>query len=171
MTTTAGKKESEPGGPALPGRGPGTKVVNRMLSRNQSRQLTVRVAMRGIMVATLTSVLLGGVVMWLVDPKSFPSVGMGMWFALQTVTTVGYGDVVPHTSLGRLFAVLIMLQGIAFVSIVTATITSSFVVQARKQQDAGDEDTGSKHLEGLQDSINEVIARLERIEAGLKQDD
>ena len=74
VTTAAGKKESEPGGAPLPGRGPGTRLVNRMLSRNQRRPLTVRLAMRGIMVATITSVLVGGVVvLGSLIPRAFPA--------------------------------------------------------------------------------------------------
>ena len=52
-----------------------------------------------------------------------------MWFALQTVTTVGYGDVTPGRS-RQLVAALIMLEGIAFLAIVTAAITSTFVARA-----------------------------------------
>ncbi len=51
-----------------------------------------------------------------------------MWWAVQTVTTVGYGDVVP-TRRGRLIATLIMLTGIAFISLITASVTATLVEQ------------------------------------------
>ena len=50
---------------------------------------------------------------------------------MQTVTTVGYGDVTPTTKIGRIIAVFVMLEGIALLSIVTAAVTSTFVERAR----------------------------------------
>ena len=46
-----------------------------------------------------------------------------MWWAMQTVTTVGYGDVTPRHTSGRIVAVFVMLEGIAFLTIVIAAIT------------------------------------------------
>jgi voltage-gated potassium channel len=72
-----------------------------------------------------------------------------MWWALQTVTTVGYGDVVPASDAGRALASFLLLGGLALLSVVTAVITSSFV--ARRQQE-------------LQDDANDpVIARLDAL--------
>ena len=59
-----------------------------------------------------------------------------MWWALQTVTTVGYGDVTPTEFAGRLVGAAVMLEGTAFVAIVTAVITSSFVTRATREHDA-----------------------------------
>jgi voltage-gated potassium channel len=67
-----------------------------------------------------------GLLMTLVDRENFPSIGSGLWWAVQTVTTVGYGDDVPANLTGRLVAVLVMLLGIAFLTVITASITSTF---------------------------------------------
>src|SRR5262245_4578260 len=64
--------------------------------------LSVRNAMAVIVTATLASVVIGGVVITLVDAEEFPDIGTGLWWALQTVTTVGYGDVVPENAVGQL---------------------------------------------------------------------
>ncbi len=56
--------------------------------------------------------------------------GVGMWWALETVTTVGYGDVTPRNVSGRIIASVVMLEGIAFLAIITAVITSTFVSRA-----------------------------------------
>jgi voltage-gated potassium channel len=49
------------------------------------------------------------------------------WWALVTITTVGYGDVVPHSTLGRIVGLILMLSGVVLVSLFTATIASIFV--------------------------------------------
>ena len=56
----------------------------------------------------------GRIPMTVVDRNSFPTVGAGLWWAAQTVTTVGYGDHVPESVAGQLVAVLVMLFGIGF---------------------------------------------------------
>ena len=86
-----------------------------------------------IVVATLVVVVGGGVLIRVIDHEEYPSVGVGMWWALQTVTTVGYGDVTPARLSGRLVGAAVMLEGIAFIAIVTAVITSSFVARASRE--------------------------------------
>ena len=68
-----------------------------------------------------------------IDSEEYPDVGIGMWWALQTVTTVGYGDVTPNDLGGRLVGAAVMLEGTA---IVTAVITSSFVTRATRSYEA-----------------------------------
>ena len=77
---------------------------------------------RSIVTATLASVIVGGVLIRFLAPAEFANVGIGLWCALQTVTTVGYGDVTPQNAIGRVVGAIIMLESIAFVAIVTAAI-------------------------------------------------
>ena len=72
-----------------------------MKNREQRRGLRPRDAAVIIAVIWVASVVLFGVLERLVDPDSFPNVWLGMWWALETVTTVGYGDVVPRRSRAR----------------------------------------------------------------------
>ena len=74
-----------------------------------------------------------GIVEHLIDGQTFPTVWLGMWWALATVTTVGYGDVVPQDSVGRVIASFLLLGGLALLSVVTATITSGFVARAERE--------------------------------------
>ena len=60
--------------------------------------------------------------------------GSGLWWAVQTVTTVGYGDYVPRNVAGRLVATFVMLGGIGFLTVITAAITSSFVARSREER-------------------------------------
>ena len=76
------------------------------------------------MVSTVMT-LVAGVLMTVIDHENFPSIGAGLWWAVQTVTTVGYGDHVPTTVAGRLVASAVMLFGIGFLTVITASITST----------------------------------------------
>ncbi len=71
-----------------------------------------------------------GVLMWLVDRKDFPTLGLALWWATSTVTTVGYGDVVPVEPAGRFVATGLMIVGYASLSLLTG-IVASLLVQRR----------------------------------------
>src|SRR5262249_14445505 len=72
------------------------------------------------------AVVVFGVLERIVDPKTFGSVWLGMWWAIQTVTTVGYGDVVPDQAVGKVIAAFLMLGGLSLLAVVTAAVTSGF---------------------------------------------
>ena len=101
--------------------------------------------------------------MTVIDRDNFPTLGSGLWWAVQTVTTVGYGDHVPTTRAGQLVAALVMLLGIGFVTVITASITGAFVARSRQKE----VDAGSGGVSA--DQLADIIARLERIEAGMRQ--
>jgi voltage-gated potassium channel Kch len=88
-----------------------------------------------------------------------------MWWALQTVTTVGYGDVSPTKPAGRIIAAVVMLYGVAFVTIFVAAITSIFVARAAAERGVA-EDEAEKRIEAKVDAID---ARLSRLEDLLRQ--
>ena len=69
---------------------------------------------------------LGGVGFWLIDPR-IDSLGDGLWLAFTTAATVGYGDLIPHTPASRIFSVLVVLLGLAVLSLVTASLSAIFV--------------------------------------------
>ena len=69
---------------------------------------------------------LGGLGFWLIDPR-ITSFGDGLWLAFTTAATVGYGDVIPHTTASRLFSVVVVLLGLAVLSLVTASLSAIFV--------------------------------------------
>ena len=114
----------------------------------------------GMLIATVTVMvtIAAGVLMWALDRSEFPNVWLGLWWAVQTVTTVGYGDVTPKNEIGRSIATIVMLTGIGFLTVVTASITAVFVESARRKFYADTE--RAEH-----DRHSEIIERLERIEA------
>ena len=99
-----------------------------------------------IVIATVSIVITfgAGILMTVVDHENYPSIGSGLWWAIQTITTVGYGDNVPTTAAGRFVAALVMLFGIGFLTVITAAITSTFVARSRLEADA----LGCRHADG-----------------------
>ena len=137
--------------------------VERRMSRFLHEPPSVRNAASVIVTATATVVAIGGVLMRVFDHTEYPNVGRGLWWAIQTVTTVGYGDVTPAKLSGRLIATAMMLWGIASLSILIAAITSTFVARAAKEEaeESGEEDTAHQ--------LADMRARLDRIEQLLSQ--
>ena len=91
----------------------------------------------------------------ILSPNSFQSWGDAAWWAATTVTTIGYGDVVPGTSGGRVIAVFVMFASVATISLTTAVLTATFI--AYQQRRLGPD--AARH--------EELVATLARIEARL----
>ena len=104
----------------------------------QRRGLRPRDAAVLIMLAWLFAIVLFGILERIADPKSFPTIWLGMWWALETVTTVGYGDVVPATPAGKIIGSFLLLGGLAFLTVIIAMITGGFVARynARRSRKA-----------------------------------
>lgn len=143
--------------------------LERWLERWLVRAATPRGAAIVIAVVTTSITVGAGLLMTVLDGTNFPTLGGGLWWALQTVTTVGYGDHVPNTAAGRIVAALVMLLGLGFITVITASITSAFVEQARQRQRAGHDSAAT--AKQLQDAEQRIDARLERIEAALSTRD
>jgi voltage-gated potassium channel len=91
------------------------------------RRLTSAAVFRFVALVTVFVVVVAGAVESLVDDRDFPTLWDGIWWAVVTVTTVGYGDLYPKSVGGRIIAMVVMLFGIGFLSVLTATIASRFV--------------------------------------------
>lgn len=77
-----------------------------------------------------------GFIMRIVDPEDFPSLGLALWWAVTTVTTVGYGDVVPVQPQGRAVAAGLMIVGYASLSLLTGIIASVLVHKRNEAEEA-----------------------------------
>ena len=133
----------------------GTRVERR-LDAVLARATTPRGA--GVLIATVSTsiTVAAGVLMTVVDHDNFPSLGSGLWWAVQTVTTVGYGDNVPTTVSGRFLAALVMLLGIGFLTVITAAITSTFVARSRQTRSDAELPTAEQFQQ-----MNDRLARIE----------
>ena len=106
--------------------------------------------------------------MTVLDHREYHHVGRGMWWALQTVTTVGYGDVTPQQTRGRIVAAFVMFTGIALLAIVTAAVTSTFVQRAQEAARAATAVEEQAEDDLLDARLDDLAARLERIESLLR---
>jgi voltage-gated potassium channel Kch len=121
--------------------------------------LTARRAAAIIAAFTLLITIAGGLLARVVDRQEYPTIGKGLWFALQTVTTVGYGDVTPKHTSGRVIAAVVMLTGIGFLAVITASVTASLIESSRRRFVASERDVARR--------LDEVSERLVRIEGSL----
>ena len=122
--------------------------------------ITARAAAAIIAGFTFAITVAGGLLERFLDHREYPTIGRGLWFALETVTTVGYGDVTPRLTQGRIIAGVLMLTAIGFLAVITASVTASLVESSRRRFAASAEADVERRLE-------EVNARLARIEAAL----
>ena len=136
--------------------------LERRFTRLLDEPPSIRLAATVIVSATAVVVLLSGVLMWFIDTDEYPHLGDALWWASQTVTTVGYGDVTPTNASGRIVGVFVMLYGIAFVTVSVAAITSIFVSRASNERGTA-EDEADKRIEARLAGIDERLARLEEL--------
>jgi voltage-gated potassium channel len=125
----------------------------------------VRNAASVIVTATFIVVVGGGVAIRVIDHREYSSIWEGMWWSLQTVTTVGYGDVTPKETAGKVVGAVVMLEGIAFLAIITAAITSAFVTRAQREQKSGKLPGGTVAEATVDRQLDQISARLERVES------
>ena len=124
--------------------------------------LTARRAAGIIALFTVAVTVVGGILERVVDHQEYPTIGKGLWLALQTVTTVGYGDVTPKQPSGRFIAAVVMLAGIGFLAVITASVTASLVESSRRRFAAQSESDDARRLD-------RIDRRLAKIEAALDQ--
>jgi voltage-gated potassium channel len=130
--------------------------------RIQTTGLRPRYAAYLIASIWVVGVITFGVIEHLVDPETFPNVWLAMWWALETVTTVGYGDVVPQETVGKVIASFLLLGGLSLLAVVTGVVTSAFVTQAQESRRAAGKDPVMQRLEDLDRRLSSVQAELER---------
>jgi voltage-gated potassium channel len=91
----------------------------------------------------------------------------GIYWALSTMTTVGYGDVTPETATGKMLAVVVMLVGIGFVAILTGAIAQRFVAEEVSEEAAEVEAELDEASEAILSELRELQGRLGGLEAAL----
>jgi voltage-gated potassium channel len=142
---------------------------NLVPSRSQRRldvelERITRHPLRGAWIAaavvTLVVTVVGGLLMRLTDPDTYPDIWSGLWWAVQTTTTVGYGDLVPGSAVGRVVAALVMLVGIGFITVSTAGITSAFLEAARRRWAAELENPLAAEMRELRLQVERLTAEV-----------
>jgi voltage-gated potassium channel len=124
------------------------------------RRLLVRHRLHYALLVTLT-VVVGSAALTLAvenDSGNIKTLGDGLWWAVTTITTVGYGDRYPVTAAGRGIAALLMVTGIAFFGVLTANVAAFFLERNDEPEDQED------------DRLDEILRRLAAIEESLRDD-
>ncbi len=143
-------------------------LLERQMQRFLRKPVSVRSAASVIVTTTALIVVASGLLMRVLDHKEYPNIFIGMWWAIQTVTTVGYGDVTPKAVAGRIVAGFVMLEAIALVAIVTAAITSTFVARASHLQDANLAEQEEQRDAEIDRRFDDLSTRLDRLETMLR---
>lgn len=125
----------------------------------------------GLLVAFAGLQLLAGALMWLLERGHNPhfqgsplaGVGAGMWWAVVTMSTVGYGDKVPSSGAGRLLAMAWMLVSLVMLTTFTAAITTSLTLGRLEAKVTGPEDLGKLHVGSIAESTSEAYLRDARL--------
>jgi voltage-gated potassium channel len=123
---------------------------------------------RYLAAATALLAMGSGTLVWLIDRKDFPTLGDGMWWALVTLATVGYGDIVPHSAWGRVVGSVVIVLGVTFLSILTATVTSYFVAANQEQRMAKVEAMRGETELDARAEMAQILERLEAIEQAIR---
>jgi voltage-gated potassium channel len=109
-----------------------------------------------------------GFIATLVDRKDFPTFGDGIWWAIVTLGTVGYGDIVPHTAWGRVLGGFVIVFGVTFISVLFATVTAFFISAEQEVEAASALDQRSTEQAEIRELLRELASRLTTIETQLK---
>ena len=130
--------------------------MRRVLERIFGTVPGIRWLVAGIVVVAIAC---AAVARW-IAPEDFPTFGRALWWSVQTVTTVGYGDVTPQTGEGRAVAAVLMVSAIAFISVLTAAIAAGFIHRAQMRRG---------HEDPLLAAVDRIESRLAALESALQR--
>jgi hypothetical protein len=126
-----------------------------LIERRSRRIVNARNVTIGLAATFVALALVGAIVMRLVDPQNFPSLGLAVWWALQTVTTVGYGDIVPTTGTGQVVGGIEMVIGVSFIAFLTAGVTST-VISGQAGTDETDRMRDERNTSAVVDALTKI---------------
>ena len=138
-----------------------------LIERRVRRVADARSVTLGLAMSFLGLAFLGALLIWLLDKNDFASFGDAVWWALQTVTTVGYGDVVPKAGVGRVIGGVEMVLGVSFITFLTAGVTSTVLRRAQETTPSADHQAITSGLAEIRRTMAEVDERLASIESKL----
>jgi voltage-gated potassium channel len=134
-------------------------MFNRLDRRLTERltSLTLRKAVGLIVAVATTLAFTAAVLERLIEPKVFDTFPQALWFTITTVTTVGYGDLVPESAAGRLVASALMLTGLGLIPVITSVVVSILVTQRGRESREREMHHLSLILERLDDLDRKLV--------------
>jgi voltage-gated potassium channel len=121
-----------------------------------------------LVVSTAALGVLAGFLATLLAPDDFPTFGTGVWWAVVTLSTVGYGDVVPHTAWGRVLGSVLIVVGVTFLAFLIAIVTSYFVSANEQEKTRREREQRETELADALDALRRIERRLDAIETRLE---
>ena len=137
------------------------------MSHKRKRQLLLM--RRGLiysLILAMLILLMGGMGFWWLDPK-VETLSDGLWLAFTTAATVGYGDLVPSTHASRGFSVVVVLLGLAVLSLVTASLAAIFVEREVDEEERKIERDLMREIRVVRDDVQALRAELQVLSATL----
>jgi voltage-gated potassium channel len=113
----------------------------------------------GLIVATATLLAFAAAILVRIVDPAIGTFGDALWWAVTTVTTVGYGDVVPESTTGRLVGAALMLTGIALIPLITSVVVSILVSQRTREAREAELNDLNRILERLDELERRVLAQ------------
>jgi voltage-gated potassium channel len=145
-----------------------------LVERRARRIVNARSLTLGLAFTFLGLALVGAILMRIVDTHDFPTLGLAAWWSLQTITTVGYGDVVPTTDLGRIVGSVELVLGISFITFLTAGVTSTVIQRGSQRAQDSESAQRERDLQTIVDALTrtrhavaDLDKRLDSIESRL----
>jgi voltage-gated potassium channel len=111
---------------------PGSESARTRRRGRFAERITLPRAMAAIIAVTTLFTLVAALVERLVEPATFTDYSKAWWWAVQTVATVGYGDITPQTTAGRLVATVVMIFGVALVPTATSIVVAILLDRRRR---------------------------------------
>ncbi len=139
-----------------------------LIDRRVRKIANARSVTFGLSVTFVILALACAVVVRLVDEHDFPTLGLALWWSLQTVTTVGYGDVVPTTEIGRLVGGIELVLGVSFIAFLTAGVTSTVVEGARAGAEQLSRERQEQEARTIVEALSETKAAMEALDRRLE---
>jgi len=106
-----------------------------------------------LIITTVILILIGAEIYSVAESVNYMN---SLWWAIATTTTVGYGDISPHTEVGRLIAVVLMILGIGLIGSVTSTVTAFFVDEQSDKENI----LLKKELQDIKSELQEIKNKL-----------
>jgi voltage-gated potassium channel len=145
-----------------PGPGQRPLIERRVRKIANARSVTVSLALTFVVLA-----FVGAIVIEIVDRHDFSSFGSAVWWALQTVTTVGYGDVVPTTRVGQVVGGIEMVLGVSFIAFLTAGVTSTVIDRAEASAKEADRVNDERRTQAVLDVLAETRGQIAALDKRL----
>ena len=110
---------------------PGLSILERVITNARHALLSV---LLGLVIVLLVAASVAYLLERRTDPESFGSIPAALWWAIVTLTTTGYGDVVPHTPAGRMLAGIVMVCGIMVFALMAGILATGYAEEMRRRE-------------------------------------